>query len=208
MGVPGDGVDCPYNDGTNEFVNESASCIITWQASEEVDYSVEIGGSSFRQATVIDSGTSLAASTNRVSTFNVPVGMAEGIKLIRIYARDSASNTGVSVLSIFVDSSAPQPRVFAPLADWSIKSLGANNVTFQWSDESATETAAQGSGVDEYEIEVGTDFIFATSTTSGTAFTDSPQTISTPGIYYWRVRSRDAQADRRRYEDAGGEGDS
>lgn len=161
---------------------------LTWAASTDATsgvnhYDIQISTTSNFTGPTTTSYTSTTTSYTLTTALT-----ADGLFYWHVMATDNAGNASAwSTNSNFnVDSVAPgTPGLSSPLNGANLTSLTVN---FSW-----TAVTDSGSGLANYEIQVGT----ANPPTAPYSFSNAPTTNSTSttlsadGTYYWRVRAKD-----------------
>jgi len=112
-------IDSIYPNPTN------AGTDVEWSASEDVDYSIRIGGTDCSDGTVVDSGFYTGPSSTVVSISST--SLAEGSNTLFICVSDAAGNTSQTsgsivkdtvVPAVYITSAAPDPTTAGTTLEW------------------------------------------------------------------------------------------
>ena len=130
----------------------SGGTTVTWNANENGNYSVRVGGTDCVDGTVAASGTYVTSPANVASAI-VTGDLAEGLNNLRVCVTDAASNTGSATSSVTKDSAAPTVTIVSVLPDptnagttvtWNANENGNYSVRVGGADCSTGTVAASG----------------------------------------------------------------
>ena len=143
----------------------------------------------FQYASDIDFTEDLYESAELLAVSHKPPAMPLGLFYWRVKARDAAGNWSDWTGAWAVDYRAGLPGVPVILTPAKGAVLTDNTPQFTW------KTAANAA---QYEIAVAGSVTFAdvvVFSASGTDFTVAPEDALADGVYYWRMRSRNASSE-------------